>query len=62
MQVAYIYKSMPLYRGQNESNPLVAASFFTDDVTEGPGRLYGYALRCLNCIQAGYGEKLHVIT
>lgn len=61
---------MELYRRQNESDPLEVASFHIDQL-EGPGRLHGYKLHQLNCIQVGYAVtqiimievyKLHVLT
>ena len=48
-----ILKSMGLLRRKNESDPLEVASFLIDQL-EGHGRLHGYKLHHLDCIQAGY--------
>nr|XP_017208764.1 uncharacterized protein zmp:0000000984 [Danio rerio] len=46
-------KHMGLYRRKNESDPMEVAAFLIDQL-EGHGRLHGYKLHHLNCIQAGY--------
>ncbi|KAL3983607.1 DnaJ-like proiein [Sarotherodon galilaeus] len=46
-------KRMGLYRRKNESDPIEVAGFLIDQL-EGHGRLHGYKLHHLNCIQAGY--------
>ena len=48
-----ILKCMGLYRRKNESDPLEGASFLNDQL-EGHGKLTGYKLHHLNCIQARY--------
>jgi len=48
-----VLKCMGLYRRKNESDPLEVASFLIDQL-EGHGRLYGYKLHHLTCIQAGF--------
>ncbi|XP_070410032.1 uncharacterized protein [Nothobranchius furzeri] len=46
-------KRMGLYRRKNDSDPLEVAAFLIDQL-QGYGRLHGYKLHHLNCIQAGY--------